>query len=626
MSKTLKLLGAVTLFSFTLVGCAPTSQMPSVEKNVVTKETPKSAADYLLLAIQQQGQSAAELRIKAAQLLLSEKRFSEAADSLSPIELSKLQPGTALSVVTLQAEAHLKNNDVNAALDRLTDASIPSLNADQQAELGLVKATAFERQGNALTAALVLSDLSNDVNPHRRQQIHDRIWTLLQPINNEELIAASFANYGFSAQGWIELSLALAGVSDLTAKRDAILSWQQQWTSHPAKITPPTLLTAIINQKLLSATRILVALPLSGTLSEPARIILEGILAEFDQKSLTGLDVPELVIVDSQQLTGPSLLALATEKNVDLVLGPLRGKLIDELGTFKTLPIPFISFNQTDRTTDKLFQLDLGSDQEIKQIVERATLEGHTRFALITPSAPWANRIGQHYKESISEFDAQLAVELNYEANRELSSQIASMLNTQLSNERYQAIKKAVAEPLEYDERPRRDIDAILIAAQSSDASQIKPMLSFHFAGDYPVYATSHLFEGDFNVTRDVDLNSVQFPDQPWLLTPTSALNQSLALTREDTASRLGRLYALGADAARIYPFLIQLQNSPELTVKGETGTLSLDERNRFIRTLTWAKFDNGVPVILGPPLIPEPTETIPLNEENSELADIELN
>ena len=626
MSKTLKLIGTISLIAITLAGCAPTSQQPSVEDLNVTSTQPTTAGEYLILAIQQRGQRAAELRIKAAELFIADQRFREAADSLSAIQLQTLEPTTALKVVTLEADALLRINKASAALDRLTDTSLPLLDTDQQAALGLAKADAFEQQGNFLTAALVLSELSDNLGLLRQQQIHDRIWALLQQINNEDLVAASLANYGFLAQGWVELKLALSERSDLSAQRDAILSWQTLWQSHPATSTPPSSIAILINQDLFEAQRVLVALPFTGSLAEPARIIFEGIIAEIDQRKLKGLSTPELITINTQAITARSLIAWAVEQDIDLVLGPLRGKLIDELASFDSLPMPFITFNQTDAATKNLFQLDLGSDQEVKQVVERASLEGHRRFALITPAASWGARIERNFKASITEYQAETVVELNYNVDNDLSSQIASMLNIQLSNQRYKALKGVLAEPIEYDERPRRDIDAIFLAAQSSDARQIKPMLAYHFAGDYPLYATSHLFEGDFNIARDVDLNSVQFPDQPWLLEPTSPLNQSLSLSREDTSSRLGRLYALGADAVKVYPYLVQLQNSPKVTVNGETGSLSLNNSNRFTRTLTWAEFVDGIPVLLGSPIIPETSDLTPIGEDSSELKNTELN
>ena len=130
-------------------------------------------------------------------------------------------------------------------------------------------------------------------------------------------------------------------------------------------------------------------------------------------------------------------------------------------------------------------------------------------------------------------------------------------------------------------------------------------MLAFHFAGNYPVYATSHLFDGNPDPVRDIDLNGVQFADTPWLLNPVSPINLQLGAERPDTQSRLGRLYALGADAFTLHPFLRQLEGSDEIFFDGLTGRLTLGTDRRVRRELVWAGFDQGLPVLLGPPKIP---------------------
>ncbi len=607
MSNALKLLGRSALLALLVAGCTPQLDKPTVvDRQAATPKEATTAAEILLQAINARGDQAAELRLQAAKLLFNQQRYKEAANSLSVINLAGINSNNAFQVVQLEAQAYLKLNDSGSALNRLTDQNLPTLNSEQRVEIALLKADIFEQQNNPLSAVLSLSELS-ELSLDQQQSINDRIWTLINQVDNETLVAANFSNYGFITQGWIELALQLAPIKDLTTQREVAAQWRTLWEKHPASDTPPTSLASLLNGDVISAQRILIALPFSGPLSEPARIISEGVIAALKSRSQRGLETPELISLDTEGASAQSIIAYAVEQQADLVIGPLRGKLIDELGSSSNLPVPFITFNRTDRLTDNLFQLDLGSDQEIIQVVTRATLEGHKRFALITPAAAWGARLADDFKLKLEAASAEVVAELSYELNGDLSGQVSQLLNTDQSTARYSAIKKLLGESLEFDERPRRDIDAILLAAQPQDARQLTPMLAFHFAGDYPIYATSHHFEGDFNAARDVDLNRIQFPDQPWLLRPTTSLNLSLALERPDSASRLGRLYALGSDAVKVYPFLSQLQSSPDLSVQGETGRLSLGSSGRFTRELLWAQFDQGIPVLLGEPTIPEP-------------------
>ena len=606
MSNALKLLARSAILALLVAGCTPQLEKPAVvDKTPASPKQATTAAEILLQAINSRGDQAAALRLKAANLLFDQQRYQEAANSLSVINLAGINSNNAFKVVELEARAYLKLGDNGSALNRLTDQNLPELNNKQRVEIALLKASIFEQQNNPLSAVLSLSEL-NDLSVDQQQTINNQIWTLINQVDNETLVAANSSNYGFVTQGWIELALQLAPVTDLTTQREVASQWLELWGNHPASSAPPTALASLLGGDIFSAQRILVALPFSGSLAEPARIISEGVIAALKSRSQRGLETPILVSMDTESANAETIIAYAVEQKADLVIGPLRGKLIDELGNSGNLPVPFITFNRTDRLTNNLFQLDLGSDQEIKQVVTRATLEGHKRFALITPAAAWGARLADDFKQNIEASGAETVAELSYELNGDLSGQISQLLNTDQSTERYTAIKNLLGESLEFDERPRRDIDAVLLAAQPQDARQLTPMLAFHFAGDYPIYATSHHFEGNFSETRDVDLNRIQFPDQPWLLQPTTALNLSLALERPDSASRLGRLYALGSDAIKVYPFLDQLKSSSDLSVKGETGNLSLDPSGRFTRELLWAQFDQGIPVLLGEPKIPE--------------------
>ncbi|EPN70806.1 lipoprotein, partial [Pseudomonas syringae pv. actinidiae ICMP 19101] len=64
----------------------------------------------------------------------------------------------------------------------------------------------------------------------------------------------------------------------------------------------------------------------------------------------------------------------------------------------------------------------------------------------------------------------------------------------------------------------RQDIDFMFLAATPQQAQQIKPTMVFQYAGDVPVYATSHLFTNSNDHAQYMDLNGVRFCETPWLL------------------------------------------------------------------------------------------------------------
>ncbi|UCE89499.1 MAG: penicillin-binding protein activator, partial [Pseudomonadota bacterium] len=90
--------------------------------------------------------------------------------------------------------------------------------------------------------------------------------------------------------------------------------------------------------------------------------------------------------------------------------------------------------------------------------------------------------------------------------------------------------------------------------------------------------------------------------DMPWVLTETrapSALRREVEPYISPAGQSLQRLYALGIDTFNIIAALNPLRRYPYERYDGETGSLSLDTRNRVHRTLTWVRFRSGRPALL---------------------------
>ena len=120
-----------------------------------------------------------------------------------------------------------------------------------------------------------------------------------------------------------------------------------------------------------------------------------------------------------------------------------------------------------------------------------------------------------------------------------------------------------------------------------------------------PVLTTSHVFSGSVDAQADQDMNGVTFGDMPWILDPAqarfSALRE-LAVTWPEQANRFRRLHALGADAYRLIPHLARLRVQRFARFQGATGELRIVNEGEIRRQLQWARFDNGVPQMLGRP------------------------
>ena len=99
-------------------------------------------------------------------------------------------------------------------------------------------------------------------------------------------------------------------------------------------------------------------------------------------------------------------------------------------------------------------------------------------------------------------------------------------------------------------------------------------------------------------------MDGTVFGDMPWVLKPDDGDPVKALIRRKwpDDAVVYGRLYAFGVDAYRLIPHLAELAARPGNRFDGETGTLSEAANGEILRQLTWAKFSNGLPVLLDQP------------------------
>lgn len=574
-----------------------------------TTQTAGSQVDQLLAAADASPAiRAAELRLQAARILFRDGKEAQARAVLDRIDTRVLPPSLAFDVAHLQATQALEKKESTRALGYLDRAILPpSLPSTQQAELGELRAQAYAQQSQPIAAARELiagSQLQTD--PVLRQQIHNRIWQLLQQSSSEEIDRATNTHgNNYYEQGWFELASTVRKGMDVTDGAGALAQWRTLWESHPAYTQPPESLARKALPP-LDVRRIGLLLPLSGDLAEPARAISEGFFAALITGG-THNQRPEVVSIDSTVVNTPGQLAtVITAQRLDLVIGPLSRDYVTQLGQAGPLQAPILALNQSNTTNQGLFHLDLASEQEAILVAQRAWQEGHRRVAIVVPEATWGQRLATAFSQAFNSLGGTVVTQLGYRADGELSGQIGHLLLTDRSKARAQEVRRVTGERFEYDERPRDDIDAILMTALPQDARQIKPMLAFHFAGDLPVYATSHLYEGAPDAVRDVDLNGIRFLDLPWALQPATAAHQALRSSRSDVDTRFGRLYALGIDAFNLYPFLPVLGNNPSAYIEGETGRLTMTARQRVDRALPWALFSNGTPELLPPSAPPD--------------------
>ena len=168
---------------------------------------------------------------------------------------------------------------------------------------------------------------------------------------------------------------------------------------------------------------------------------------------------------------------------------------------------------------------------------------------------------------------------------------MAELLGIEQSEARASRLNRLIKGRLQHRPRRRQDIDFVFVAAFPADARAIKPQLRYHHAEELPVFASSHVFSGLHNQELDKDLDGVIFCDNPISFDAASVSSEE-PVTRQSP-----RLFALGADALGLLPYLQALAASELRSYGGRTGELFNAPGNRIISHLQCGRFRNGIPM-----------------------------
>ncbi len=587
-----------------LAGCSPAPVQP-VQQPVDRAQQARIEIEKLLNQAEQAPPiQAAQFKVQAANILLRMGREDAAYSILSDVDLAFLPPSLRYEIAQIRARSALDEQDPALALRYLEIPTGPdgAPSLEQATRISELRAEAFRLQNDPTNEALELIELSRQsYDDEQRQLLHNQTWLALNKLSLNQLADLSRETGNtYYEQGWFELALIYKQRMRLDARNEAINEWNVLWESHPARLLPPITETAVSADP-INAQRVAVLLPMQGKLAKAGAAIREGLLAAYFDHRSNGKSVPELQFLDSTQVDQPEALrALITERNIDVVIGPLAKNYVQALNSSEAMPVPVLALNyDQDASLNQIFQFGLAAEDEARQAARQAWNDGHRIVLALVPQTSWGTRVRRAFAEEFEGLGGRLADSGRFDKQENFSQDISTLLATDKSKERAKQVFRMSNQKIKFEERRRKDVDAIFLSALPGDARQIKPILAFHYAGDLPVYATSHVYAGNADAKRDRDLNGINFVDIPWTLSPASSTKRFISQKREDTDTRFGRLYALGADAFQIFPYLYQLSASEGAAIEGETGSLSIDENKRVVRNLKWARFRKGNPALL---------------------------
>lgn len=546
--------------------------------------------------------------LEEAQQAISAGEFRNADPLLQQLNSSNRSPAENLHFNLLSLEYALVRKNVDQSqqvLNRINRDQVNQSHKSQQIHYGLLKARFHELSGSFLTAARERDFLSSILTEDVRAENHQKIWQDLTNISLENLLkwAETASNTQFS--DWLQLAAIAKDPSYSLAEHIiAVNKWRSEHPNHPASIELPgglSLLEKIADQQ---PKHIALLLPLTGKLANSAKAVREGFMAAYYQILQKGYDVPTISIIDTQAAGSLELAygdALALE--AEWVIGPLDKKQVNELAKLDKLPLPTLALNYSDQLAtgeqpDELFQFGLAAEDEARLIAERAYQLGHRRVLALAPSNAWGKRVYAAFEQRWLDLGGDIAEKRFYKQKKDYNPEIKALLNVDDSQKRYQTVRRLMRETMEFEPRRRQDADWVFLLALPKQGRQIRPMFDFNFAGDLPVFSTSHIFAGKLNRKKDNDLNGIEFTDLPWLL-ENSELKTEIEKNHKRAKGNYARLYAMGVDAFRLYPRLKQLSALPHSKIFGVTGDLSIDYEGKIHRKMPFAMFKRGGPVAL---------------------------
>jgi uncharacterized protein len=546
--------------------------------------------------------------LRSAGALLKAGQAREARQRLGTLQVSGLDPSFLVRRQTIEAQILSLEGAHEKAIRLLDEAQQRSrtLNPSLLAEIYSVRAHAEFALDNPIGAVRNLVQREQYI--VGKDAVADnqmRLWKILDTQPRARLKNELNSTRDPVLSGWIELAIVSIDSTGNPARlTGALADWKKTYPAHPVNESLLASLASAAPGLTGRVERIALLLPLTSGYAMAAQAVRDGFLA-MDGAN-TAPDKPRITVYDTgaDAAQVPAIYAQAAMEGAQLVVGPLgrdAAEAIVRAGvTVPTLMLNHIDAEPSGAAARNLFQFGLPPEQEARQAAERAFLDGHRHAAVLFPKSAWGERMQTAFASHWQRLGGLvLASEAYNEEEADHSDSIKRLLNISQSETRKELVEKLATQKIQFDARPRRDIDFVFLAADARRGRMLKPQLNFYHAARVPVYATSNIFSGKNDPVHDVDLDGVMFPDMPWMLINggrVQALREKLQHNWPYAYSDLDRLYALGVDSYAIVPHLNRISTEASARFDGVTSTLSLDRGGRLLRQLTWAQFSKGAP------------------------------
>jgi len=620
----------LALLAVVLAGCAgaPSREGPRVYPSDAGAEAllgegrfAEAAEIYGGLAAEARAPLAHYYALRAADAFIDAGEPARAEAALAQAQAGDLPAELERAARTVEGRLALAGNEPARALELLPTEGAAALELTRR--IPILRAQALERLGRHLEAARERARYDAAAGePEAAAANRWALWEALARVPLADLESAEPAPPA-SFGGWLELaSIARRLITDPAGLDSALRAWSERHPAHPASesIVPGLRLASLTEAN--PPAHVALLLPFMGAFADAAAAVRDGFLAAWF-RDRGNPERPKVSIWDTSGADVRAVYAQAVNEGADFVVGPLEKPAVNALAATGNLAVSTLALNRAEQTPPApvtelagdappavFYQFALAPEGEAARVAERAWFDGHGLAGMLVPEGEWGERVARAFADAWSSLGGVVTVTQRYDSEAaDMSEPVERLLGVDQSKARWQALRGYLGRDLKHQPRRRQDIDLVFMAAFPRQGRQLNPQLKFHYAGDVPVYSTSHVFTGAPEPERDLDLDGVTFGDMPWVLIEPYApgsLRSELDAIWGTTLARYLRLYAFGADAYRLLPGLGRLRAQAESAFDGHTGRLSAGPDNRLERRLTWARFEAGAPVLVDAPAAPE--------------------
>ncbi|MEP6484481.1 MAG: penicillin-binding protein activator [Rudaea sp.] len=532
---------------------------------------------------------AAHFKLRAAEAYRENGELDQAAQALNGIKPQRMNPEESVRLSLIQAEIALSRRAPAQALQALdfnyNDPSLPQVLRVRALEL---RARVYAANNDPINSARTRAELDRYLAGADRAQNEQQLVATLQQASPDVLRRqAESLPPADALRPWLDQALRKSGQS---------LPTVVMHPNEPVGTYVPSA-NGTPREGYRQSHKIALLLPDDGPLRAVAQPVRDGFFAA--RFADTNPQRAEVYIYDSGSTPAQAVAAYqrAVGDGADRVVGPLTRDAVSALFSSGRLPVPVLALNQPEHGETPpagSAAFGLTPDAEAAQAAEHMRERGISRAVIIAATPEWAERAALAFRAQFESKNGQILGEARVQDNDvNFSTMIAKAMTGVERTNNAPALPGTVPNP---DAAMAPSDVGIFISMRPQQARLLLPQIKLAGHSDLPVFATSHIYAGDYNPGLDRDLNGVEFCDAPWLFDSAPGLppHSTIAKNLDSARGAGGRLFAMGLDAYALLPYLEWLSQHRDSYLPGATGQLAEDGSGRIQRLLTWAQFDNG--------------------------------